>query len=95
MPKDNRRIHSGVRHEGTTYKAGMEDDLAAAVGQAGLERLASKGAISGDWSSSAGAKPVVEETAETVDAGEEEIEEAETVAEKPAKKGARKPATKK
>lgn len=53
MAKDNRKIHSGVRHEGTTYKDGMEDELAAVMGEDQLQRLAEKGAISGNWVSTA------------------------------------------
>lgn len=49
MAKDNRKIHSAVRHEGTTYKDGMEDELAEVMGEDRLQRLAEKGAISGNW----------------------------------------------
>jgi hypothetical protein len=49
MPKDNRRIHSGVRHNGTTYKAGMEDELSEVLSQSQLDRLGERGSISGNW----------------------------------------------
>lgn len=49
MPKDNRKIHSAVRHGGKPYKDGMEDELAAVMGEDQLQRLAEKGAISGNW----------------------------------------------
>jgi hypothetical protein len=49
MPKDNRRIHSGVRHNGTTYKAGMEDELSEVLSQKQLDRLTERGSISGNW----------------------------------------------
>jgi hypothetical protein len=91
MAKDNRVIHSGVRHEGTTYTAGMEDELAAAAGQKLLNRLAKKGAISGNWSSSAKVAPV--EVADDDDFNDddenEEVEDAEVEA-APAKKSASK-----
>jgi hypothetical protein len=44
MAKDNRTIHSHIRHGGKVYKPGMEDDLEAAVSSAGIQRLiAAKG----------------------------------------------------
>lgn len=58
MAKDNRKIHNGVRHNGTTYTDGMEDELAEAVSSEQLERLVEKGAISGNWGGSAKAKAV-------------------------------------
>jgi hypothetical protein len=79
MAKDNRKIHSGVRHKGTTYTDGMEDELAAAASGKQLERLAERGAISGNWQSSA-----VEV---------EEVEEEKPAASK--KAAAKKPASKK
>lgn len=97
MPKDNRRIHSAIRHGSTTYKDGMEDELAAAASQEQLERLASRGAISGDWTSAAPAVEA-EETAADVEEAEVEVEvEEETVEEaapKP-KRGSKKAAPKK
>ena len=49
MPKDNRKIHSGVRHGGTTYTEGMEDELAEVMSADQLQRLTDKGSISGNW----------------------------------------------
>jgi hypothetical protein len=74
MAKDYRKIHSGVRHKGTTYTEGMEDELASAVSASELKRLSDRGAISGNWQSSA----VEAEEAETEDElTDDETEESE------------------
>jgi hypothetical protein len=95
MAKDNRKIHSGVRHKGTTYTDGMEDELAAAVSGKQLERLIERGAISGNWQSSAAEVEEVETEDElTDDDSEEEVEE--ETEEAPAKQtAAKKSASKK
>jgi hypothetical protein len=50
MPKDNRKILSGVRVSGKgVFAEGQEDELAAAVSQDQLDRLTEKRAIAGDW----------------------------------------------
>lgn len=49
MAKDNREIRSGVRIGKKVFTEGMEDDLAAALSAAQLERLLEKGVIAGDF----------------------------------------------
>lgn len=49
MAKDDRTIHNGVTHEGTTFLPGMEDELAEAMSKDQINRLAKEGAISGNW----------------------------------------------
>lgn len=71
MAKDNRKIHSGVRLGGTTYTDGMEDELAGAASAKQLKRLVEKGAISGEWSSSAA--PLEDEVDDTEDAQDDEV----------------------
>lgn len=101
MAKDTRKIHNGVRHNGTVYKSGMEDELAAALSAKQLDRLVEQGALSGAWQSSA-AEVEEAETAELtddVDDGEAETEEGEETEVKKAssskKSAAKKPAAKK
>jgi hypothetical protein len=52
MAKDDRRIHSGVRLDGTTYVTGMEDELAAICDKEQINYLLDQGAISGNWGQS-------------------------------------------
>lgn len=52
MPKDNRRILSSVRVTGKPlFKDGMEDELAAELGQQRLDQLKNEGVLAGDWRS--------------------------------------------
>jgi hypothetical protein len=79
MAKDNRKIHSGIRHEGTTYKAGMEDELSEALTQKQLNRLTEKGSISGNWKGSAPADPPAAVEVDDVDDETEENDGLEQV----------------
>jgi hypothetical protein len=72
MAKDNRTIHSHIRHGGKIYKPGMEDDLEAAVSSAGIERLIEKGAISGDFKGGKKATPAEPAPAELGEAAVQE-----------------------
>lgn len=47
MAKDQRTIHSGIVHDGTTYLAGQEDELEKALSKEQITRLTKQGAISG------------------------------------------------
>lgn len=101
MPKDNRKIHSGVRHNGTVYKDGMEDELADALTQKQLNALAERGAISGNWTGGAAEEETdavddveTEEEVEEEGAENEEVEEEVEEEVKPAR-ATKKPAAKK
>lgn len=75
MSKDNRTIHSHIRHGGKVFSPGMEDELQAAVSSTELERLQDKGAISGNFTGSAkAAKPIA--TADEAATPEPEPEQA-------------------
>lgn len=86
MAKDNRTIHSHIRHGGKVYKPGMEDDLEAAVSSAGIQRLIEKGAISGDFKGGKKATKA-EATAAPAEEAPTESTEAAVHEEAPAAKG--------
>lgn len=83
MAKDNRKIHSGIRHEGTTYKAGMEDELSENLTQKQLDRLTEKGSISGNWT---GAADDVDDDLTEGNEGSEQVNEPGAQEEAPAVK---------
>lgn len=87
MAKDNRKIHSGIRHEGTTYKAGMEDELSEVMSQKQLDRLADRGAVSGNW------KGLVEDSEDDLGEDDDSQKTDEPVAQEEAP-AAKKPAAK-
>ena len=100
MPKDNRKIHSGIRHQGTVYSSGMEDELAEAMNKKQLAAMAEKGAISGDWDLSSATDDVddVDLKGDSEDDGEDEAQEQEqpkvTAKKSAAKTGSKKAAAK-